>query len=156
MNDTTTWHTVTKTPVTDYPGEFFYGWECPGPPHCTGFSECREPHIENGTNADEVTPFDGGDDQNPPPWDGLDEWTFHGVLHTYHDGYGWTVQDEGCVISETDLEVDDALLGEAPGRYAIDIAWENQEEPYIHDVRAVQLDGTCGAGCNQSHWELRA
>lgn len=137
---TNTRHIVTKDIHLECPGEFTYTWECPGPKHCTGFSECSLPHIHEGTNADEVTPFDGGDDKNPPPWDGLDEWTFHGVPHTYHDGYGWTVPVDGCVLRYYHdwLEVDDALLNDPPGRYAIDIAWETPEEPYIDGVTQIE------------------
>lgn len=135
------WHIVTKDIHLECPGEFTYTWECPGPPHCTGFSECHEPHIENGINADHITPhdvLDGDDDVTVPPWDGIEEWTFHGVPHTYHDGYGWTVPYDGCVVEFADLEVEDALLNEPPGRYAIDVSWESPEEPYIDDVARVE------------------
>lgn len=133
----TTQHIVTKAHDPEDPSEYTYTLECPGAPHCTGFSECDKPHVHNGIDADEVTPEDGvvDDHGGVPPWDGIYEWTFHGVLHTYHYGYGWTVPYTGCVLREYDLEFDDALLDQPPGRYLISVYWEDPESPMIDDVQ---------------------
>ncbi|CCW14633.1 hypothetical protein [Rhodococcus aetherivorans] len=133
----TTKHVITKAIDRKDPSEFTYTLECPGAPHCTGFSECHEKHVQDGIDADEVTPYDGEtDDGEAPPWDGADEWTFHGVAHTYRYGYGWTVPYTGCVLREYDLEFDDALLDQPPGRYSISVYWEDPESPMIDDVQS--------------------
>jgi len=119
MTETTGRHIVTKDIDLECPGEFTYTWECPGPKHCSGFQECCETRPEDD-------PCSG------------DELELHGVVHTYHDGYGWTVPYQGCVLAPyQDLEVDDALLYEPPGRYVIDIYWNTPEEPYIDGVERV-------------------
>lgn len=123
--------------------EYAYDLECPGAPHCTGWQECDQTHEVDGISAangpDEpldTCECDGCLVCSCPslPWDGVEEFEFHGVVHTWHIGYGWTVPYNGCVVREHDLEEHDLLLDEPPGRYLVDAEWPEPEEVYLELV----------------------
>lgn len=60
-------------------------------PHGTcGFEECMEEHpgCEECASLDEHCPNACGEEMRE----------FHGVVHSYQSGYGWTVEYKGCVV----------------------------------------------------------
>ncbi|QTJ65003.1 hypothetical protein HYG77_04905 [Rhodococcus sp. ZPP] len=125
--------------------EFDYDLECPGQPHCNGWMECEKPHEFDGFDAangpDDC--IDGcGDDEDAPcdcenlPWSGLFEFEFHGVVHTWRHGYGWTVPYRGCVVLDNDgLETaDEITIDQPPGRYLVNDDWQDEHHVYLELV----------------------
>lgn len=118
-------HILVKTLDTTTPGrpDYTFTLECPGPPQCVGFTECQEKHEVDGRDAAEG-PYDCAEDD---PWLHEEEFTFHGVLHTWQDGYGWTVPFEGCVVRPHPYfpdEARDVLFEQMPGRYVVAVDWD--------------------------------
>lgn len=69
---------------------------CPEGNGCSGWVGCSEPHLVDGKSADDG-PYDC--DESAPYW-GKDEFEFHGVLHTWRSGYGWTMPFTGkCIVN---------------------------------------------------------
>lgn len=106
-------------------GVLSYRLECPGKPHCDGYTECREKHEIDGTDASDG-PFECPPDQ---PWYEQEEFEFHGVLHTWHDWCSWTVPFKGCVVAAasnigTDWGIPDEIREQPPGRYLIRDEWD--------------------------------
>lgn len=103
----------------DFPEERVFRLECPDGNGCAGWSECRKPHTVNGKDASagpyECDEFD--------PWYDLDEFTFHGVLHTWHSGFDWTVPYDGCVVDGNDWEPPDGAFDLPYGRYEVEDDW---------------------------------
>lgn len=121
-------HVVTKAIHPDSPNGsgFVYTVECPGRPSCDGFIECDEKHEIDGVNAYEG-PWDCDEGV---PWAELEVFEFHGVPHTWHDGYGWSVPYVGCVVRAHPYlaEIADDLLCESPpGRYPVRDHWGYEE-----------------------------
>ena len=109
--------------------------ECPTPQHCTGWIECREPHEVDGESAEDG-PYDTTEGQ---PWDGHDEYEFHGVLHEWRSGFGWTVDYPGCVVAGNLFEVDlpdDIPRPLRPGRWLVDDDWD-EIDMYLDVIREV-------------------
>lgn len=102
-----------------------YVWhiECSDPVACPGFQECREPHKVGGVDADDG-PWDAPEDA---PWDGYDVFTFHGVPHEWHDGWGWTVPYRGCPVSGSDLDLPDGVPTEVDGTYPVLVEWDDDD-----------------------------
>ena len=104
----------------DFPVEYRWRIECANVEKCGGWTECPEPHEVDGTSA-----ADG-------PWDALesaawcdeDYFTFHGVEHEWHDGYGWTVPFEGCVVAAT--AEDQPISPMRPGRWVVHDDWDDE------------------------------
>lgn len=100
--------------------EFRYRIECQVPGSCDGWTECDKPPEFDCRTAD--SPYDCAPDA---PWDGLNEFEFHGVVHTWRDGYGWTVPFEGCIVAWADADVPDEMESLPPGRYQVDDEWDD-------------------------------
>lgn len=103
--------------VTGEPGDFKYVIECVDPPTCHGWEECPKDHIVDGKNAG-YGPYESDDED---PWDGMDEFEFHGELHTWHSG--WTVPFQGCIVASSytcDDSVHDILCDNGPGTYKVE------------------------------------
>ncbi|MBR7191694.1 hypothetical protein [Gordonia sp. SCSIO 19800] len=131
-------HILTVTQCEDFDPEypsFEYSIECRNVDKCGGWQECREPHEVDGVSAADG-PWDCDDDA---PWEGLEELEFHGVLHTWHWGHGWTVPYPGCVVAANDAICDDAhdiALDHGCGRHEVDDDWDDEDCRLIH-VRAI-------------------
>ena len=85
-------HVLVVTISSDHaPDDPDYDWtvECLNPDLCGGWTECTHAdghHIEDDAERDDA--------------EGEGTYTFHGVEHSYHPGYNWTVPFEGCVVAE--------------------------------------------------------
>lgn len=96
---------------------------CLAPEKCGGWWECREPHEVDGRSA-EAGPWNSEDCD---PWVEEEEFTFHGVEHTWRWGYGWTVPYPGCVVAVNDSAVegaDELAQQHGEGRYLVDDDWD--------------------------------
>lgn len=90
-----------------------YAIECSDSKRCPGFIECLEDH----TGAPDYD--DTGDD----------EAVIHGVDHTYHYGYGWTVPYPGCVVQGVAFWGDDHLhiaKERGLGRHELETEWDDE------------------------------
>lgn len=116
----TAMHILVKEIDADDPEEFTYRIECQIAGSCGGWLECNEPPESDCRIADD--PHDCADDAL---WCGRDEFEFHGVVHTWHDGYGWTVPFEGCIVAWADWDAPDEVEALPPGRYQVDDEWED-------------------------------
>lgn len=104
--------------------------ECLAGNGCNGWIECREPHTVGKLDATEG-PYDCDPDM---PWSDEEEWEFHGVLHEWRWGYGWTVPYPGCVVAAQGCDAPDDLWevvdGEhrlKPGRWLVDDDWDDTD-----------------------------
>ena len=106
--------------------------ECVAPDTCNGWIECGEPHAVDGIDAN-YGPY--GCDESAP-WFDEDEWEFHGKLHTWRHGYGWTLPYPGCVVAGSGgVEAPDDLWEETvdgehrlkPGRWLVDDDWDDTD-----------------------------
>lgn len=100
---------------------------------CNGWQECREPHVVEGYDG----PNDGPDDsEEDAPWADREEFEFHGVLHTWRGGWGWTVPFVGCVLAEQDLAdyIHDIYAEHGPGEYLVDDDWWDETHSSISAV----------------------
>lgn len=122
-------HILVKALDTTHPGrpEYTFTLECPGRPHCEGYTECRDRHEVDGRDADGEDPFDCSPDA---PWESKEQFEFHGLLHTWHDGFGWTVPFAGCPVRSHPYFADqarDVLFEQMPGRYVVDDYWDEDD-----------------------------
>lgn len=113
---------------------------CVTPETCEGWQECLEDH--GGADPGEC-PGEHPDDRDAPrsehvPWCDEYEFEFHGVVHTWQYGYGWTVPYQGCVVIGSDEWSDGVSeaadeIGHAHGEgtYEVDVDWWD-ESPVIH------------------------
>lgn len=121
-------HILTITTTEDHTADDpDYRWdvECLAPEKCDGWQECLEPHEVDGKSA-ASGPYDCDEDA---PWCDEDEYEFHGVLHTWRWGNGWTVPFEGCVVSANDSTCDsvyDIAREHGAGRYQVDDDWDDE------------------------------
>lgn len=97
--------------------------ECPPGNGCSGWMECGEKHEVEGHGSAE----DGPDDcEETAPWEGCDEFEFHGVMHEWKGGHGWTVPWPGCVVAGSDWSEPPAEMDDLPtGRYPIEDDWDD-------------------------------
>jgi hypothetical protein len=107
---------------------------------CEGWIECREPHEVDGKSA-ECGPYecdcpDGqasclGDEPDEgarprSPWYDEEEFEFHGVMHTWRYGHGWTVPfSGGCIVKFGDYELPDGYDKLPIGKYEVDTDWDD-------------------------------
>lgn len=123
-------HTLIKEIDTDYTGmpdgevEYRYRIECADPATCDGWIECGKLHEFDGRDADTYGPYDCEPDC---PWFESEEFDFHGVVHTWRDGYGWTVPFDGCIVAYTDWDVPDEIWSGPVGRYPVDDEWDDTQ-----------------------------
>ena len=82
---------VTELPPDD---DYDYTLECDG--NCDCYIECMEEHPCHDWDDCPTPP---GEDCICDPYDGF-EAEFHGVLHTFHWDFGWTVPFVGCGVKE--------------------------------------------------------
>jgi hypothetical protein len=115
-----------------------YGWEitCLDPGTCIGWESCRldyqhDTRVRDGIPS--VAPHwaHGPDDieSDGTVWEGAEEADFHGVTHTWHWDWGWTVPYVGCIVAAQDGVCDEAHdiaceLG--PGSYICDTDWYDE------------------------------
>ena len=100
---------------------FDFTLECSG--ECGCFQECLEAHPVGHLMDECPTP----DDSCRCEPDCGDEEEFHGVLHTYESGYGWTIPVEGCGVQPTFMECDtpyEIARRYGPGRWEVDVDFD--------------------------------
>jgi hypothetical protein len=120
-------HLLTITPTEDHTEEdsdYRFEITCHEPEKCNGFWECMEPHKVDGKSA-AAGPYDCSYDD---PWCDEDEFEFHGVVHTWHYGWGWTVPYPGCVVAANEHWTDDAwdiAREHGPGVHEVDDDWND-------------------------------
>lgn len=99
--------------------------ECPTPENCTGWEECRGPHTSpDGFLDANDGPYDCEEDV---PWEGYDEFEFHGEVHTWRDSWGWTVPFPGCIVAAQDIEVPEGIDTTRDGRWLIEDDWDDTD-----------------------------
>lgn len=116
-------HVLTLT-GDDYGGLDDWTLECDNPDVCGGWLECPEVHEVDGWSAD-AGPHSAGTSTSCP-WFGRDEFTFHGVAHTWMFGHGWTVPYPGCVVADAGSigdEAADIFEAHGVGRFVVDDDW---------------------------------
>lgn len=105
--------------------------ECPD--GCDGWQTCLEKH--EGQHVDVILPADQGPDDcqqcTEPPllhtaWCGQEEFEFHGVIHTWRYGHGWTVPYPGCVVAATPWDSDFDRDDVPRGRYEVQEDWDDE------------------------------
>lgn len=108
--------------VVKYDTDYGYSIECPG---CNGWQECREEHSVEGYDG-----LNDGPDGSPEdaPWFEEEEFIFHGELHTWHWGHGWTVAYKGCVVraNESGDDANNIALTYGPGDYLVGEDWDDE------------------------------
>lgn len=113
---------------------------CPSDNGCSGWLKCHEPHEVDGKSA-KCGPYDCscpdeqpsclGDepdegDRPRPPWHDEEDFEFHGVMHTWRYGHGWTVPFTGhCIVAWADYELPDDYEQLPLGEYNVDDDWED-------------------------------
>lgn len=139
-------HLLTVTKHADWHEDEPY-WDgsitCQAPSLCNGWWECGEPHEVDGVSAadgpyDSECPGEHGvstDRAGHLPWCDEDEFEFHGVLHTWRYGNGWTVPYDGCVVQTADIAeyVDDIAREHGEGTFVVDDEWDDTSV-YLHFV----------------------
>lgn len=107
----------------DYDTEYNYYIICPEGNGCDGWIECSKEHTVPGYDGANDGPYESEEDA---PWDGHDEFEFHGEWHEWKWGYGWTVEYPGCVVQgQYDLDPPDELYSMPPGRYIVEDDWDD-------------------------------
>ncbi len=112
-----------------------YGTKCLVENGCGGWIECREPHEVDGKKAD-CGPYDCDCPDGQPsclseteadyaPWCDREEFEFHGVVHTWRYGYGWTVPYKGCIVAWGDYELPGCYEDLPRGEYQVEDDWED-------------------------------
>lgn len=111
-----------------------YGVVCRDGNGCSGWTECLEPHSIDGKTAD-CGPYDCDcpDDQpsclgetvaDRAPWFEQEAFEFHGVVHTWRDGLGWTVPYIGCIVRASNYELPDDCERLPLGEYEVQDDWD--------------------------------
>jgi hypothetical protein len=135
-------HLLTIAKEADFDPEWpHFDWDitCVVPELCGGWQECQEPHAVDGESAADG-PYDASEDD---PWFDLEEFTFHGVEHTWRGDYGWTIPYEGCVVSANDYvadEVHDIGVEHGEGTYVVDDEWDDTSCTLIFVRRVEETD----------------
>lgn len=104
----------------EWPDDRDYDVACTDRQRCKGWLECLEPHDVDGRAAGSPYIGDVAD-----PWWGADEFEFHGVTHTWREGYGWTVPHPGCPAEENGAEPPYGAHLLPIGRYEVDDQWDD-------------------------------
>lgn len=105
--------------------------ECVAPDTCNGWIECTEAHAADGIDATDG-PYNCDESA---PWCDEDEWEFHGKVHAWRYGYGWTLPYPGCVVAGSGAEppddvwetTDDGEHRLKPGRWLVDDDWDDTD-----------------------------
>ena len=97
--------------------------ECTVPDGCGGWQECLEPHEVDGVSADDG-PYDC---EEGVPWEGRDEFEFHGVSHEWRWGHGWTVDFRGCPLAITEVELPDGIDTTRDGKWRVEDDWDGTD-----------------------------
>lgn len=123
---------VTYDEDPDYPD---YALECNTPDLCHGWLECGDER--DGPSPDEALDMAGFDGE----WE--EEQEFHGVLHTWHWGPGWTIPyTAGCIVQYCDWEPPyDMPYKPRAGRYEVEIKWDDNPELLLLKPYKEEIDG---------------
>lgn len=112
---------------------------CEDPENCDGWQECFESHVcEHGRDASRGYDEDsespgicpgGGPDDACDCWAGLEDFEFHGIMHTYRWGYGWTIKYPGCVVAAARdfTDAPDYWESKPRGEYEIRDDWDDEQ-----------------------------
>ncbi|WP_087005977.1 hypothetical protein [Gulosibacter sp. 10] len=117
----------------DRSNAYTYSVECTVSGGCGGWQECGKPHEVDGVDASDgpwETPCSCAyveADHHSIPWCGEEEFEFHGVLHEWRWGYGWTVPYTGCIIRDYPPELPDGIDTERDGRWLVDDDWDDTD-----------------------------
>lgn len=103
----------------DAPTEYRWSIECLNLEKCGGWQECPESHEVEGQPVNDG-PWDSDESA---PWFEEEEFEFHGVLHEYRWGHGWTVPFEGCVVASNDADCPVEPM--RPGRWMVHDEWDD-------------------------------
>lgn len=57
---------------------------------------------------------------------GRGEYEFHGVLHEWRAGYGWTVPYPGCVVAGAVEDLPDGIDTGVDGTYPVEAEWDDE------------------------------
>lgn len=97
--------------------DYEYHVECLG--KCWSWQECRKDHVVDGREA--TDPYDC---EPNDPWEGVDEFDFHGVTHVYNHN-GWCEKKEECALTVNDVSTSayDILAIHGPGSYLVEDEW---------------------------------
>ena len=98
-------------PVTEQDRADYYAWRvvCSDPAGCPGWVECTETH-----------------EVDDDPWGDFDRYLFHGVMHDWRAGYGWTVDYAGCPVEDSDTELPDGIDTTVDDEYPIEVEWDDE------------------------------
>ena len=110
-------------PLTEQDRQDYYAWrvECSDPESCEGWTECIEAHEVDGRSAADG-PYEADE---ADPWDGWDQYEFHGVLHEWQGGY-WTVPYPGCVVAGAVEDLPDGIDTTVDGTYPVEAEWDDE------------------------------
>ncbi|KQU30319.1 MULTISPECIES: hypothetical protein [unclassified Rhodococcus (in: high G+C Gram-positive bacteria)] len=97
--------------------------ECSDSNSCEGFMECREVHEVGKWRETAEGPYECDEDC---PWYDQEEFWFHGVLHTWHSGYAWTVPYDGCPVQASVAEPPGEAYPLLVGRYEVEPDWDDE------------------------------
>lgn len=141
--------------------EWNWSITCLAPEKCGGWQECGKEHRLEGVSAADG-PYDNdcpgwhgpylADDAHDKrmqaesaqhyPWCDEDEFEFHGVLHTWRYGYGWTIPFDGCAVAANLSWADEAwdIADEhGEGSHVVDDDWDDTDLTLIY-VRTLAGD----------------
>lgn len=108
---------------------------CPDGNGCSGWIECGDPHEVEGEsaacgpyscNCDDENARDCLSGDSPPPWYDEEEFEFHGVMHTWRSGFGWTVPYTGCIVNFGDYELPHGYEQLSLGEHKVDDDWDDE------------------------------
>lgn len=102
------------------PEEDVYGWriECSDRASCAAWIECDGDH--SGMDPAE---------EASPAYDQYEDVPIHGVPHEWRWSHGWTVAYAGCAAEghEGLMDPPDDVALDRPGRWLVDIDWDDDE-----------------------------
>ncbi|MFZ2240593.1 MAG: hypothetical protein WAV90_13850 [Gordonia amarae] len=106
---------------------------CTEPDKCTGWQECPETHAHDGVESlcgPEACECDEGEPDcvTGRPWESQEDFEFHGTMHTWQNGWGWTVPYEGCVVADNGWTEPPEGWRERPiGCHELEVDWDGDE-----------------------------
>lgn len=141
-----------------------YEVTCVEPDKCEGWWECQKEHRLEGIEVADISAAAGPYENDCPGWHGPhtdpehdkqmeiespqhwpwceeDEFEFHGELHTWRTGWGWTVKYPGCVVVSNDGVCDSAYdIGQTHGEglYLVDDDWYDESDVNLIYVSRVE------------------
>lgn len=110
----------------DRKGHYQVEIECTVPGGCGGWEDCTEDHEPGG----DFGPYDA---EEGAPWEGKDEFEFHGVVHTWRGWWGWTIPYEGCILRISSPELPDGIDTTRDSSWIVVDDWEGEDYYLILD-----------------------